>query len=69
MLTVFILFAATLLASPIALAAVHNFSISANTLPNGQLGYALVGNTAEAVIPGPALFVKQGDTCASYTHQ
>ena len=62
MLTVFILFAATLLASPMVLAAVHNFSIAANTLPNGQLGYALVGNSAEAVIPGPALFVKQGDT-------
>jgi len=61
MLTVFILFAVTLLASPMVLAAVHNFSITANTLPNGQLGYALAGN-AEAVIPGPALFVKQGDT-------
>lgn len=62
MLTVFILFAVTLLASPMVLAAVHNFSIAANTLPNGQLGYALGGSTAEAVIPGPALFVKQGDT-------
>ena len=60
-LTAFILFAVTLLASPMVLAAVHNFSITANTLPNGQLGYALAGN-AEAVIPGPALFVKQGDT-------
>lgn len=62
MLAVFILFAVTLLASPVALAAVHSFSIAANTLPNGQLGYALAGNAAEAVIPGPALFVKQGDT-------
>ncbi len=61
-LTAFILFAVTLLVSPMVLAAVHNFSISANTLPNGQLGYALGGSTAEAVIPGPALFVKQGDT-------
>ncbi len=61
MLTVFILFAVTLLASPMALAAVQNFSIAANTLPNGQLGYALADSAAEAVIPGPALFVKEGD--------
>lgn len=61
MLTVLILFAITMLAAPMALAAVHNFNITAKTLPNGQLGYALGGTDAEAVIPGPALFVKQGD--------
>ncbi|SFE07403.1 multicopper oxidase domain-containing protein [Nitrosomonas sp. Nm166] len=65
MLTVFILFAVIFLISPMALAATHYFTITAKTLPNGQLGYALGGteggSNAEAVIPGPALFVKQGD--------
>lgn len=65
MLTVFILLAVIFLISPMALAATHYFTITAKTLPNGQLGYALGGTegggNTEAVIPGPALFVKQGD--------
>ena len=52
--------AAALLTSSAVLAAVHNFTLTAKTLPNGQLAYALGGN--EAVIPGPTLFVKEGDT-------
>ena len=52
--------AAALLASSVALAAVHNIALTAKALPNGQLAYALGGN--EAVIPGPTLFVKKGDT-------
>lgn len=60
-LAVFMLLAAALLSSSMAMAAVHSFSFTAKTLPNGQLGYAS-GSDAEAVIPGPALFVKQGDT-------
>jgi FtsP/CotA-like multicopper oxidase with cupredoxin domain len=53
------LLAASLLASPVALAAVHNISLTAKVLPNGQYGYKRDG---KAVIPGPTLFVKQGDT-------
>ena len=53
-------FAVALLASPIALAAVHSFALTAETLPNGQLAYKL--NNEKAVIPGPTLFVKEGDT-------
>ncbi len=52
--------AVMLLASSVALAAVHNISLTAKTLPNGQLAYALGGS--EAVIPGPSLFIKKGDT-------
>ncbi|MCE7915434.1 MAG: copper oxidase [Nitrosomonas sp. PRO4] len=48
-----------LLASSVVLAAVHNITLTAKTLPNGQLAYAL--NDNEAVIPGPTLFVKEGD--------
>gem|GEM_PF-3948419 len=65
MLTVLILFAVTFLISPMALAATHYFTMTAKTLPNGQLGYAMGGteggSDVEAAIPGPALFVKQGD--------
>ena len=61
MLTALMLFVITVLASPVALSAVQSFNVTAKTLPNGQLAYAL-GSDAEAVIPGPALFVKQGDT-------
>jgi plastocyanin len=50
----------TLLTSSVVLAAAHNFTLTAKTLPNGQLAYALGGN--EGVIPGPTLFVKKGDT-------
>jgi FtsP/CotA-like multicopper oxidase with cupredoxin domain len=60
-LAVFMLFAVAFLSSSMAMAAVHSFSFTAKTLPNGQLGYAS-GSDAEAVIPGPVLFVKQGDT-------
>ncbi len=52
--------AVTLLTSSVAVAAVHNIALTAKTLPNGQLAYASGGN--EAVIPGPTLFVKEGDT-------
>lgn len=55
-----IFFVITLLTSSFVLAAVHNISLTAETLPNGQVAYAMAGN--EAVIPGPALLVKQGDT-------
>ncbi|PXW91198.1 lactonase family protein with 7-bladed beta-propeller [Nitrosomonas sp. Nm84] len=55
-----IFFVIALLTSSFALAAVHNISLTAETLPNGQLAYAMAGN--EAVIPGPALFVKEGDS-------
>jgi len=61
MLPVLLLTAITVLTSPMALSAVQSFNITAKTLPNGQLAYSL-GSDAEAVIPGPALFVKQGDT-------
>ncbi|MDP1614235.1 MAG: hypothetical protein Q8L68_00390, partial [Methylococcales bacterium] len=50
----------TLLISQFALAATHNIALTAETLPNGQIAYALAGN--EAVIPGPTLFVRKGDT-------
>lgn len=59
MTTAFALFAVTLLTSPVALAAVHNIALSAEVLPNGQYAYKRDG---QAVIPGPTLFVKQGDT-------
>lgn len=59
-LATLLLFVTALLASSFALAAAHTISLTAKTLPNGQLGYAL--NDAEAVIPGPAIFVKEGDT-------
>jgi len=55
----FALLAATLLAAPVALAAVHNIALSAEVLPNGQYGYKRDG---QAVIPGPTLFVQQNDT-------
>lgn len=43
-------------------AASLSFNLTAKILPNGQVGYALNGsNGDEAVIPGPALFAKQGD--------
>ena len=60
-----LIFAIIILGSPWAMAESHHFTITAKTLPNGQLGYALgggAGGNAEAVIPGPALFVKQGDS-------
>ena len=53
----------------IVLAATHTINITAETLPNGQLGYKMESHVganqnypAEAVIPGPTLFVQQGDT-------
>ena len=59
-LAALLFFVTTLLVSSFALAAVHTISLTAETLPNGQLAYATTGN--EAVIPGPAIFVKEGDT-------
>ncbi|MDP1935366.1 MAG: hypothetical protein Q8K47_10885, partial [Nitrosomonas sp.] len=59
-MAIYILFAIVFLSSSMAMAAIHSFSFTAQTLPNGQLGYAM--GAAEAVIPGPAVFVKQGDT-------
>lgn len=59
-MAIYILFAIAFLSSSMAMAAIHSFSFTAQTLPNGQLGYAM--GAAEAVIPGPAVFVKQGDT-------
>jgi len=55
-----ILFVMTLSISSFVLAAVHNVALTAEILPNGQLAYAIAGN--EAVIPGPTLLVKEGDT-------
>jgi len=49
----------TLLVSTSLLAAVHNIELTAKTLPNGQLAYSL--NGGEAVIPGPTIFVEEGD--------
>ena len=49
-----------LVASSSVLAAAHSVNLTAKVLANGQLGYAL--NDGEAVIPGPTLFVKEGDT-------
>ncbi|UJP04882.1 MAG: multicopper oxidase domain-containing protein [Nitrosomonas sp.] len=55
-----------------ALAASHTISMSAEVLPNGQLAYKMGSHSSsdgatdsypvEAVIPGPTLFVKVGDT-------
>lgn len=56
-----LLLAATLLVSPALLAAVHNIALTAEILPNGQLAYKQADG-AKAVIPGPALFVTEGDT-------
>ena len=54
-----------------ALAATHNIVMSAETLPNGQPAYKMISHTssngqthnypAEATIPGPTIFVEQGD--------
>lgn len=51
-------------------AATHSIALSAEVLPNGQLGYKMISHTSsggvpnypdEAVIPGPTLFVSKGD--------
>ncbi len=60
----------TLFFSGIVLASTtHTIHITAETLPNGQLGYKMtshIGSSqnypADAVIPGPTFFVQQGDT-------
>lgn len=59
-ITTILFFVITLLISQFALAATHNIALTAETLPNGQIAYALAGN--EAVIPGPTLFVRKDDT-------
>ncbi|PTR15483.1 DNA-binding beta-propeller fold protein YncE [Nitrosospira sp. Nsp2] len=64
------LIAAIPLGSTMALAASHNIVLSAEILPNGQPGYKMVSHSGNqgshypstAVIPGPTLFVKQGDS-------
>jgi len=69
-MAVLIYFTATLFFSSIVLASTpHVIDITAETLPNGQLGYKMVSHVgssqnypADAVIPGPTLFVRQGDT-------
>ena len=53
----------TLLMSNVIWAATHNVSLSAEVLPNGQMGYQMISHTSsdggvpsypdEAVIPGP----------------
>lgn len=56
-----LLCAAMLLFAPCAgWAATHNLALTAEILPNGQYGYK--SGDGQAVIPGPTLFVKQGDT-------
>ncbi len=70
-MTAMMLLAALILLSNSVLAATHDVSLSAEILPNGQLGYKMISHTSsegtipiypdEAVIPGPTLFVKQGD--------
>ena len=65
-----VLFAVFLLCS-VATAATHNIHLSAQTLPNGQHAYRMLSHTSsegstptypdEATIPGPTIFVKQGD--------
>ena len=56
----FALLGALLLAPFAAQAATHNINLTAEVLPNGQFGYKR--ESGQAVIPGPTLFVKQGDT-------
>ena len=59
--TALALFTAVLLLAPVgAKAANHDLALSAEVLPNGQYGYKR--GDSPAVIPGPTLFVKQGDT-------
>ncbi|MBA2658525.1 MAG: multicopper oxidase domain-containing protein [Nitrosospira sp.] len=59
--TALALFTAMLLLAPVgAKAANHDLALSAEVLPNGQYGYKR--GDSPAVIPGPTLFVKQGDT-------
>lgn len=70
-LAIFGLLTAMLLITSAALAVTHTISLSAEQLPNGQLAYRMMnhasssgpvgGYSSEAVIPGPTLFVKQGD--------
>ncbi len=67
--TALVCFTTMLFFSNLLLAATHTIEMSAETLPNGQFGYQLnayagpnqLTPTSEAVIPGPTLFVKQGD--------
>jgi DNA-binding beta-propeller fold protein YncE/plastocyanin len=52
-----------LLAPSLTRAANHDLALSAEVLPNGQYGYKR--GDSPAVIPGPTLFVKQGDTSSA----
>ena len=61
----------TVMFSHALFAASHNIQLSAETLPNGQVGYKMLSHTSsggatpayptEAVIPGPTLFFTEGD--------
>ncbi|SFW31177.1 multicopper oxidase domain-containing protein [Nitrosovibrio sp. Nv17] len=56
-----LLCAMALLLTPCAIwAATHTLALTAEILPNGQYGYKR--GDGQAVIPGPTLFVRQGDT-------
>ncbi len=65
------LFIVAFLVPHIALAATHNIVMSAELLPNGQPAYQMISHTSSdgstqnypdgATIPGPTIFVKQGD--------
>lgn len=66
-----VLLITTWLLSSVVLAASHNIILSAERLPNGQYAYQMISHTsdgavptypAEAVIPGPTLFVQSGDS-------
>lgn len=64
-------FAVAMLLTSFAFAATHDVVLSAEVLPNGQPAYKMISHASsegstptypdEAVIPGPTLFVKQGD--------
>ena len=63
------LIVATLFSNIAQASTTHTIKIEAETLPNGQLAYKMISHVGsdqnypvEAVIPGPTLFVEQGDT-------
>ena len=67
--TLLCLFATMFFSSIAQASTTHTINITAETLPNGQLGYKMISHEGsdhnypiEAVIPGPTLFVEQGDT-------
>ncbi|MCW5608853.1 MAG: copper oxidase, partial [Nitrosomonas sp.] len=64
-------FTVTMLLSGFAFSATHNIVMTAEYVANGQPAYKMISHTSsegatpdypvEAVIPGPTLFVKEGD--------